>query len=150
MGDDFKLPVERLPVVLLLADGSRHEVQLFIPSGQPADALLESRQAFLPAADVSGRLRLFQRGALAGLRIGAAAGPRGAEDPEAPPPRRRAVVVMLRCGARIPGELRYLAARESSRTTDYLNGPSVSFELHADDGVYQIAKRHVAYVEESS
>jgi hypothetical protein len=148
MGDDFKLPVERFPAVLLLADGSRHEVQIFVASGEPPACLLESPQGFLPVADVSGRLRLFQRSALAGLRIVDAA--ESWSDPEAPPPRRRAVVVELQCGTRIAGELRYLSRRESSRTTDYLNEPSASFALHTDDGLYHIAKQHVAYVEEAS
>jgi hypothetical protein len=146
MGQDLTLPVDRIPVALILDDGDRHQVALFSAAGQDMSALLEATWGFLPAAEQGGRIRLFSRRAVACVKLAHGVGALRTLDDL--PLCRRAALVRLRSGVTLRGELRYLAPPERRRTADYLNEPARTFLLHADDGVYHVVKDHVAYLEE--
>jgi hypothetical protein len=147
MGQDLTLPVDRVPAVLILTDGSRHEVSIFFAAGQDLAEVMESGQAFLPATELGGRFRLFSRRALACIRL--PHGGASVAELDALPLCRRTAAIRLLSGILLTGELRYLAPPERRRTADYLNEPAASFPVYAEDGVYHVAKNQVAYLEEA-
>jgi hypothetical protein len=143
---DLRLPVERLPVVLLLADGSQREGTLFLgPPGQPPEQVLESTEWFVPVLE-AGTVHLYARAALAALIVPEP--PRIPDEEDFLPRYPRPVRVKLRSGVSLSGNLRYAEPVERTRTADYLNQRARSFALHGDRAVYHVAKAHVEQVEE--
>ncbi len=64
------------------------------------------------------------------------------------PGERQIVVVRLRSGATIKGELRWVAPEGQRRTLDFLNNDSAHFVVHDTEHRIYVAKAHVAAVEE--
>src|SRR5688572_3309462 len=83
---DLRLPVRRLSVILVLADGHRQEAALFLADGQDAADLLASPEPFVPA-HTAGRIRLYARAALAAIAVPPAPAP--GDDDGLPWERRR-------------------------------------------------------------
>jgi hypothetical protein len=147
MTRDFNLPVERLPVALILADGTRRDAVVFVPAGQRVEELLESALWFLPA-DEAGTFRLYAREGLAAIGVDRAR-LKGGDPFDGLPHERRRTVVRLRSGTMLFGELRYLAPPQRRRTADFVNEEPATFALHGPDVVYHVVKAHVAYLEEA-
>jgi hypothetical protein len=145
MPKELRLPVERLPAMLLLADGTQREGTLFLgPPGQPPEQVLESNDWFLPVL-VGGTIHLYARSALAALIVPE---PPHRADDVALPRYPRPVRVRLRSGVVLVGTLRYTVPVAHTRTADFLNNRERSFALHGDKRIWHIAKAHVEQVEE--
>jgi DNA-binding NtrC family response regulator len=140
---EFRLPVRREPVLLVLADGTSRRVSVFRVAHEAAEAILESDLPFLPV-ESGGAVHLYARRAIAAItRSGADV---VSNDPLA---RHVPVVVHLQSGAQLRGELRYAAPHGSARAIDHLNAPVRTFAVYQGDEVHHVAKEHVLYVEES-
>jgi len=140
----FIVPVDRVTALLILNNGSRHEVVLPRGLGQAIEELFEEQVPFVPVTE-GGKTRIYARSALACIVVPDAG---EAEDEDALPRNRRAVRVRLLSGAVLEGELRYVAVEGRSRVTDVLNETARSFSLHASNAVHHVAKAHVLFVEE--
>jgi hypothetical protein len=145
-GSDLVLPVDRVAVMLRLVDGTRHEVDVFVPAGDEVRDLLESPTRFLPVRE-GGRIRLYAQSAL--MCVSVAPGTAGAAiATDEPTPRDCPATVQLIGGEVLVGSLRYLAPRERRRPADYLNEDSAVFALYGERDVHYIVKAHVLCVEE--
>lgn len=144
------LPVENVNADLVLHDGERATVMLFVAGGEDLTALFSGRP-FVPVVR-GGRVVLVARDAIACIgvpaRCAAAAGADAGAD--GLPYERQRVVVKLRSGGLVDGEVRWApppgVARR--RTTDGLNLAAPYFAVHAGATTYLVAKAHVATVTE--
>lgn len=142
---ELRLPVRRIPVILVLADGHRQDASVFLAAGQDPGDLLAGEPPFLPV-HTAGRIRLYARAAIACVAV--PPGPSG-DDGADLPIERRPVVVHLASAVVLAGELRFVQPPERCRTADVLNEPAPTFSLHSGEVVYHVAKRHVTWVEEA-
>ena len=140
----FRLPVDRLPAGMVLHDGSRSEIELFLPLGDTVVELLTRLEAFMPVMRDGERVTLVARGAIACLAVA------DVDDPAAAgmPIDHQRVQVQLRSGLALDGELRWVAPNGRQRTADHLNDGAPTFELYAGGIVHHVVKAHVAAVEE--
>jgi hypothetical protein len=146
----FVVPVERVAALLILSDGSRHEVSLPRGPGQPIADVFEAREPFLPAQE-AGAMRLFARAALACVAVDSGALERVSlveiDDSELPE-LERPVSVQLAGGVVLQGGLRFVKVFGRGRISDVLNEPAASFALHVGTRVHHIAKAHVLTIDE--
>lgn len=140
----FVVPIQRITSLLILNDGTRHEVVFPLSLGQPIEELFEALEPFVPVNE-AGRTKIYARAALACVAVRDAA---EIED-DGLPRKTRSVRVQLLSGVTLEGELRYVAVEGRGRVTDVLNESSPSFALYASSGVHHIAKAHVLCIEES-
>lgn len=140
----FRLPVDRLPAAMVLHDGTRSDVELFLPLGDTVLDLLGGVDPFVPVMRRGERVILVARAAIASLGVAAVEDASDAALPNV----HQAVHVHLRSGVVLDGELRWFAPNGRQRTADHLNDAATSFELHAGGIVHHVVKAHVAVVEE--
>jgi hypothetical protein len=138
MDPELRVPVRRLDARVLLSDGGRRDVTLFIAHGESIEDLFEGEAPFLPVSD-EGKIRIYAR-----AEIAAVTAP-GGEPDDGLPHQRRKVRVTLRSRETIEGELVFVTP---ARTADLVNASARSFALHADDRVHHIAKAQVAFIDE--
>lgn len=143
--DEFRTPVQQLPVQLLLEDGRCEDATVYLPTGQAVPDLLSAVEPFVPMR-IGGRVHLLARSAVAAVVV-----PK-LEDPDndawLPPDTQEDVAVRLRCGARFEGQVRFSAPASRRRTIDFLNDGAASFRLYTGTDVIHIVKRHVVDLEE--
>lgn len=144
------LPVESVNAELVLHDGERAAVMLFVAGGEDLTRLF-SGKPFVPVVR-GGRVCLVARDAIACVAVPAPAAAAAGSDASADglPWERQRVAVKLRSGALVEGEVRWvpppgLARR---RTTDGLNLDAPYFAVHAGPTTYLVAKAHVATISE--
>jgi len=142
---DLRVPVDRVGVSLTLSDGQRRRGTMFVPPGSGVEELLEQRQAFVPIEE-EGKVRLYASGSVACLEV--MDGRIDLPELELPLERRR-LVVRLKNGEVLDGEIRYVAWRSPPRTADLLNEPTATFALYRNGRVQHVAKMHVECVEEA-
>jgi hypothetical protein len=144
----FRLPVERVPATMILHDGTRSQVELFLPIADTVIDLLTGSEPFLPVARGE-RISLVARGAIACLAVPED----GADDATVPittlPLVHQKVHVHLKSGVVLEGELRWVAPHGRQRTADHLNEDAPTFALYAGAMVHHVTKAHVALVEEA-
>jgi DNA-binding NtrC family response regulator len=143
----FVVPVDPLAAVVVLSDGTRHDMVFACGPGQPVADILETRDGFVPVK-VDGKTRIYARNALACVIVHASESEADGAEDDGLPYKRRAVRVSLRSGVQLDGELRYVAVVGRGRVTDVLNEDALSFSLHAGGAVHHIAKAHVLCIEE--
>jgi len=148
MALELTLPVNKVPATLVLGDGTRHDVSVFIAAGQEIEELLTAEQWFLPTLR-DGQFRMYARRAVACLSLPVFRAPRDGEEDAILPMQKRSAVVHLCSGSILNGELRYLAPPERRRTADFLNEEAALFTLYDSETVHYVVKAHVAYVEEA-
>jgi hypothetical protein len=143
----LRLPVDSVTATLILHDGERSDVLLFIAAGEDITRLVSPGDPFVPMIKHA-RFCLVARTAIAAI---------GVTDPPTPDPEldglpveRQRARVQLRSGTAIEGELRWTAPEGERRTADYVNDSPAFFVIHAADGhtTYYIAKAQVATLEE--
>ena len=127
---------------LIMHDGERSEVLLFIPPTEDVVRLISEGAAFVAVAR-HGQECLVARDAIACLGVAVVYGPTLDEDL---PQQKQLALVKLRSGVTLEGELRWIAPPGMQRTTDYLNGDGRYIALHTADRTFVIAKPHVAMV----
>jgi hypothetical protein len=139
----LRLPKNQTPAQVTMHDGERAQVFLFVAPGGNLDELLDERTRFIPMSFATGT-RLVARDAIAAINLHVLHAP--AEDEL--PGERQTVVVRLRSGALVKGELRWVAPEGSRRTLDFMNSDASYFVVHDTENVIYVAKAHVATVEE--
>jgi hypothetical protein len=139
----LRLPVDQVSATMILHDGSRSEVELFLTGGETVAQLLADGAPFLPVIR-SGAIALVARAAIACLSLVDAA---VAADDAVPVVTQRARV-HLRSGVVLEGELRWPAVVDRRRTADHLNDPTPYLALRAAATTHHVVKAHVAMVEE--
>jgi hypothetical protein len=140
----MRLPVDHVTASLVLHDGDRSDVVIFVSPDEDVARLLAAREPFLPMVR-GGKLTLVARGAIAALGV-----------PSVPvipkhddlPIETQLAVIRLRSGQLIEGELRWTGAAGRQRTADHLNSDEPHLVVHAPGTTYYVVKHHIALVEE--
>lgn len=138
----LRMPVDMVSATVLLHDGERSDVMLFVPTGEGIVRMLRETAPFVPVVR-KGRTCLVGRGALVAIAI-----PKAAIDEDAAlPVEEQKVLVKLRSGIELVGSLSWCPAGQH-RTKDYLNDDEIFFELHVGELTYFIVKAQVTTVQE--
>jgi hypothetical protein len=143
----LRLPVDSVLATLMLHDGERSDVLLFLSPGEGITDLITPGDPFVPMIR-DARFCLVARDAIAA--IGIVTGPVRPDDDALPIKRQRARV-RLRSGKVIEGELRWTVCVGDGQTADHVNEPAAFLVVHATapETTYYIAKSQVAIVEEA-
>ena len=139
----LRLPVDQVSATMILHDGARSDVELFLTGGESIAQVLGEGAAFLPVIR-KGNVSLVARGAIACLSVVEA--PITVES-DLPVVTQRAHV-HLKSGVVLEGELRWTVVTGRQRTADHLNDPAPLVALHAAGTTHHVVKAHVAIVEE--
>ena len=138
----LRMPVDMVNATIVLHDGERNEVMLFVPSGEGILRMLAERTPFVPVV-LKGRVMLIARDVIAAIAIDKAP-----VDVELGlPAEEQRVKVKLRAGTLLEGTLSWCPAGQQ-RTKDHLNSDDSYFELHVDQLTYFVVKAQVATVQE--
>ena len=140
----MRLPVDDVTAQLILHDGDRSEIVLFVSPSEDIVRVLTAREPFLPVVR-AGKVVLVARAAIAALGLPCVTTIYGRDDL---PFENQAVMVRLRSGHTIEGDLRWTAVAGSKRTADCLNADESYVEVHAGGTTYYVMKSHIAFVEE--
>lgn len=140
----MRLPVDHVTASLVLHDGDRSDVVIFVSPDEDIARVLGAREPFLPMIR-AGKLALVARGAIAALGLPSV--------PVAPkeddlPVETQLASIRLRSGQLIEGELRWTGPANSQRTADFLNSDEPFIKVHAAETTYYVVKQHIALVEE--
>jgi hypothetical protein len=139
----MRIPVDHVPATLILHDGTRLEIVMFVPPGEQVGDQLCSGAPFMPIR-CEGKIRLVARDIVACITVGGSA-VANADLPE----ETQRVAVRLRSGTTVEGELRWTAAIGKSRTADHLNEAAPHITVYGAGTITHIAKRHLAWLEET-
>jgi hypothetical protein len=139
----LRLPVDQVSATMILHDGSRSDVELFLTGGETIEQVLGDGAAFLPVIR-KGNVALVARTAIACLSV---VETRITSESELPAVTQRAHV-HLNSGVVLEGELEWTAVAGRQRTADHLNDPSPLVALYDAGVTHHVVKAHVAIVEE--
>jgi hypothetical protein len=139
-----RLPVDHVTATLILHDGDRADVVIFISPDEDIARVLADRKPFLPMIR-AGKLVLVARAAIAAIGV-----------PSIPvipqhddlPLVTQVATVRLCSGQLIDGELRWIGPATAQRTVDHLNSEEPFLKVHAANTTYYVVKHHIALVEE--
>ena len=140
----FRIPRDQTPATLTLEGGERANVTLFVAPGASVIRMLTEAAAFVPVAFSSGT-RLVARGSIACIAVHVIHA--HAQEHEELAERQR-VLVRLRGGQMLRGELRWMPESENRRVLDHMNDSTSYLIVHENDHINYIAKSFVASVEE--
>lgn len=141
----LRVPIAPMPAIVMLHDGTRINVRLFVTPGEDFTSVIEGDSAFVPLGLATGT-RLVARDTIACITVHVVQVEHAYRDVQ---PERQRVSVRLRSGDKLKGELRWVAPADRRRTLDHLNDASNYIVLWDDEYVNYIVKQHVAYVEEA-
>jgi hypothetical protein len=143
----LRMPVDNVLATLILHDGERSDVLLFVPPGERIEHLVSPGDPFVPMIK-NARFCLVARPAIAAL--GVVTGEDKHDDDGALPFERQRARIRLRSGQAIEGELRWTGPEGRKRTADYVNDSEAYFVVHATGAriTYYVAKAEVATIEE--
>lgn len=140
----MRLPVDHVTASLILHDGDRSEVVIFVSPDEDIARILGAREPFLPMMR-AGKFALVARAAIAA--IGLPNIPSIPHDDDLPVETQMASI-RLRSGHLIEGELRWIGPAGSRRTADFLNSDEPYINVFAGNTTYYVVKDHIAVVEE--
>ncbi len=140
----MRLPVDHVTASLVLHDGDRSEVVIFVSPDEDIARVLAAREPFLPMIR-GGKLALVARAAIAALGLPSI--PSIPQDDDLPV-ETQVASIRLRSGQLIEGELRWTGAPGSQRTADFLNSDELYIKVYAGNTTYYVVKHHIAVVEE--
>lgn len=140
----MRLPVDHVTASLILHDGDRSDVVLFVSPDEDIARVLAAREPFLPMMR-AGKIALIARAAIAA--IGLPSVPMIPKHDDLPLVTQPATV-RLRSGELIEGELRWIGPATAQRTADHLNSEEPYLKVHAANTTYYVVKHHIALVEE--
>jgi hypothetical protein len=141
----LRMPIDMVDAVMILHDGVRSEVMLFIPPSEDISQLITEGNEFIPVV-MRGVEHLVARTAIACCGVPPARAPKLDEDLAA---LVQAVKVTLRSGAVVEGELRWIAPPGHQRTTDCLNSNASYLVVYTPETSYIVVKAHIAMVTET-
>jgi hypothetical protein len=146
MADDYRVPVQKLPVVLYGKHAERVEVMLYLPQGLGIEAFFESPEVFFAASE-SNNFRLYNRRAITCIEV-----PRSSvERPDYEdglPSKESKVRVRMIGGMEHRGLMKYVAYEGITRPVDVLNQSPQFFAVYEALVIRYVAKAHVEYVQE--
>jgi hypothetical protein len=140
----LRMPIDSICALLLLHDGDRSEVMLFLQPGEDVARLVCGSELFLPVVR-NGRVCVVARAAIAALGIPARLARTTTEDL---PVQHQSVAVTLRSGTKLDGELRWNSPTEKQKTIEFLNGDASYVVVHTEETAWFVLKSHVATVSE--
>ncbi len=140
----IRLPVGKVPATLSLHDGERIAAELYVAPGLAVREILDGPRRFLPAESGEGFL-LIARESIAYITVSVF----HANRLTALPLSRRSVVVRMRSGSKLCGDLLYIGAPGYGRVGDHLEQEGDVIELEEGDERHLVAKRHVVWIEEA-
>ena len=138
------LPVDHVTASLILHDGDRADVVIFVSPDEDCARVLSAREPFRPMIR-AGKMALVARAAIAAVGLPSVTAI--ATDGDLPIETQKAMV-RLRSGHLIEGELRWTGASGAQRTTDFLNSDEPYIKVHTATTTYYVVKNHIALVEE--
>jgi hypothetical protein len=136
----LRVPKHKIRAELVLAGAQRSSVVLYVAPGQDVGELLAGEERFVPIRFSTGT-RLVARTAIVSISV-----PLVVNDDL--PAEQQQVIVHLRGGSQMSGELRWVAPPGRRRTLDHLNDGSNFLILYDGDYMTFVAKDHVVSVEE--
>lgn len=139
----LRMPVDRVEAVMILHDGERSDVLVFVPPSEEISQRLTHGHQFLPVMQ-GAQMRLVARSSIACFGVSAGRAPRLEDVPTV----QQAVQVKLRSGLVLDGKMRWIAQPDYQRTVDHLNNEGPYLVLHCAEAVYVVVKAHVATVTE--
>lgn len=140
----LRMPVDMVDACMILHDGDRSDVLLFVPPTEDLSRMLCEGAEFLPVMREAS-MCLIARTAIAGLRVDLRRAPKLPEDF---PSERQQVKVTLRSGAVIDGTMTWIPPASHQRTADHLNSDVPIIVVTTADHAYLIVKAHIAMVRE--
>ena len=140
----LRLPVETVDAVMILHDGERSNVALFVPPSEDISRVLTGGNAFV-AMTRSGEVALVARSTIASFGVASELAPRLEDFPS----EQQRVTVKLRSGVVLEGVMRWIAPPGQQRTVDHLNDESPYVVLRTGEIAYVVVKSHIAMVTES-
>jgi hypothetical protein len=142
----LRLPVDSVLATLVMHDGERSDVLLFVPPGEGITDLMSPGDPFVSMIR-NARFCMVARDAIAVIGMVAAS---ALPDDGALPLEHQRVRVRLRSGSVVEGEMRWTGTEGDRRTADHVNDPAPFLVVHAPEiqTAYYIAKSQVATVEE--
>jgi hypothetical protein len=150
--EELRVPKRRVLVEVLLPDGARRRMALFLAGAAathagpetPAD-LLNGAEEFVPALDEdAGSMAFLNRRQVSAVRIPGAAA--AGEADALTLPTEHEVEIELAGGATLRGLVSYVRPPARSRLVDFLNEPEPFFALLEPDATALVNKHQVARV----
>lgn len=138
----MRLPVERVPVTLVLESGEVLAGEIFLAPGEPPSGVLDEAEPFVPVRTPI-TVRLVARATITSLTVPLELD----RDPDIIEETLRAVI-RLKNGGTIEGDLRWVPCEGYRRTVDLLNRASRLLVVHGDGITTYVIKSHIAWVEE--
>lgn len=140
----LRMPVDMVDAYMILHDGDKSDVLLFVPPTEDISRMLCEGAEFIPVMREAS-MCLVARGAIACMRVDAARAPKLEEDF---PSEQQAVKVTLRSGTICEGTLKWIPPAGRTRTADHLNSDVPIIVVEAAPYAYLIVKSHIAMVRE--
>jgi hypothetical protein len=141
----LRMPVDMVDAHMMLHDGDRSDVLLFVPPTEDISHMLEQGSAFL-AVMREAAMCFVAREAIACLRVAVRYAPKLEEDLVA---EEQKVKVTLRNGGVVEGAMKWIPFAGRGRTGDHLNNECKLLVITAGDQAYLIVKSHIAMVREA-
>jgi hypothetical protein len=144
------LPVDSTLAKLVLHNGERSDVLLFIQPGEDITRLVSPGAPFVPMVR-NAQFCMVARDAIAALGLVTGDGPSEADrDGLGLPMVHRRTRISLRSGAVLEGELQWIPIDDHKRIADHVNEPASFLVVHATEirTIYYVAKAQIAVVEE--
>jgi len=141
-----RLPVDSVLAKLVLHNGERSDVLLFIPPGEDITRVVSPGPPFVPMIR-NAQFCLVARDVIAALAV--VVGTEPADDEAFAIVHQRARIA-LRSGVILEGELRWISFDRHKRTSDHINDAGTFLVLYATEirTTYYIVKAQIATVEE--
>lgn len=140
----LRIPVEHIPVTLMLFDGTSFEAVMFVPFGETILRFFDAGPRFLPVRR-DDKICFVSRAELACLTVPISATAPGDGDL---PVVFQDVAVKLRSGLLLEGKVRWVAPIGYQRTVDHLNAEAPYLELRTPPLTHYIAKAQIVTVDE--
>lgn len=141
----LRMPVDMVDACMILHDGDKSDVLLFVPPTEDISRMLCEGAAFLPVMREAS-MALVARSAIACMKVAAKLAPKLPEDF---PSEQEKVKVTLRSGMVLEGIMKWIPPFERQRTADHLNSDTPIIVVYAEDHAYLIVKSHIAMVREA-
>jgi len=141
----LRMPVDMVDATMILHDGDRSDVLLFVPPTEDISRMLCEGAMFLPVMREAA-MCMVARSAIACMKVAPRLAPKLEEDF---PSEQEKVKVTLRSGVVLEGVMKWIPPVARQRTADHLNGETPIIVVYADDGAYLIVKSHIAMVREA-
>ena len=140
----LRVPRDQTPVTIILDDGERTNAFLFVSPGTPVGRAIAEAGSFVPVSYADGT-KLVSRDSIACITV---VGMYAREEHDDLPTEVQPVVVKLRSGQMIKGDLRWTPYAGHRRVLDHLNDGSTHLVLRDKEYLSFIRKSHIMTVEE--